>query len=193
MLFVDTLESAFCINMNLTNNDSNYIYSFSHLVRNNTSIIRSLINNENLIVEENVIGNVTNTNIAVCYLKNIIDTNVLAEVRNKINNSQIDSVLSCYGLKKILKHKKNIPGQIITTNNPHKVVKHIISGKVAIFINGTSYALVLPVMAKNFIPRKKDTHMNVAKNSLLLLIASLVFIYSSYSTSSMATARKHFK
>lgn len=44
-------------------------------------MLRRLINNENLIIESTTVGKVSNTNIAICYLKNIANSELVDEVK----------------------------------------------------------------------------------------------------------------
>lgn len=68
--------------------------AFVEKLRTNTTMLRRLINNENLIIEESTIGKVSKTNIAICYLKNIANYELVNEVKFRINNLDIDYIIS---------------------------------------------------------------------------------------------------
>ena len=81
-LFVDTLPIAFSLDVKgfkhrTVSVPQNEVVvkgaqeAFVEVLRVNTSILRRIINNENLIIENTTVGNVSKTNIAICYLKNI--------------------------------------------------------------------------------------------------------------------------
>lgn len=57
-------------------------------------MLRRLINNENLIIEDATIGKVSKTNIAICYLKNIVNSKLVQEVKFRIKNLDIDYIIS---------------------------------------------------------------------------------------------------
>ena len=51
--------------------------AFVEAIRTNTSLLRRIINNENLIIESSEIGTITRTKIAICYLKNIANEDLI--------------------------------------------------------------------------------------------------------------------
>ena len=57
-------------------------------------MLRKIINNEKLVIEEVNIGKISKTQVAICYMKNIANDDLVAEVKYRINNLDVDSVLS---------------------------------------------------------------------------------------------------
>ena len=112
-LFVDTISTAFDldvkglqqrqvdkpVNENIIKGPQE---SFVENIRNNTALIRRIINNEDLVIENISVGKITKTKIAVCYLKNITNDNLVAEVKFRINNLEIDSLLSTGQLEQLI-------------------------------------------------------------------------------------------
>lgn len=68
--------------------------AFVENLRTNTTMLRRVINNENLIIENINVGKITETKCAICYMKNIANDDLVAEVKYRINNLKIDSLLS---------------------------------------------------------------------------------------------------
>ncbi len=56
--------------------------------------MRRIINNENLIIENIEIGNITKTKCGICYMQNITNSNLIAEIKYRLNNLEIDTLLS---------------------------------------------------------------------------------------------------
>lgn len=82
VLFVDGLASAFDIEVKGfkqrgVESPNNEIVirgaqqAFNESIRVNTSLVRRLVNNENLIIENIPVGNISKTKCAVCYINNI--------------------------------------------------------------------------------------------------------------------------
>lgn len=112
-LFVDTIDVAFDIDvkgLQQRNVDKpvaeNIIKgpqeAFVENIRNNTALIRRIINTENLIIENINVGKITKTKVAVCYLKSIVNDNLVSEVKFRINNLKIDSLLSTGELEQLI-------------------------------------------------------------------------------------------
>lgn len=105
VLFVDTLNIAFDIevkgfkqrSIDAPNNEvviKGSQEAFVENIRTNTSILRRIINNENLIIENVDVGEITKTKCGICYIQNITNSDLVAEAKYRLNNLAIDSLLS---------------------------------------------------------------------------------------------------
>ena len=105
VLFIDTLNIAFDIevkgfkqrSIDSPNNEvviKGSQEAFVENIRTNTSILRRIINNENLIIENIDVGKFTKTKCGVCYIQNITNSDLVAEAKYRLNNLEIDSLLS---------------------------------------------------------------------------------------------------
>ena len=104
-LFIDTLETAFNIevkgfkqrSIDAPNNEvviKGSQEAFVENLRTNTSILRRIVNNENLIIENVEVGKITQTKCGICYMQNITNSDLVAEAKFRIYNLGIDSLLS---------------------------------------------------------------------------------------------------
>lgn len=111
-LFIDTLDVAFDIELKGFNQRSidkpaNEIVvkgpheAFVENIRTNTSMIRRIVNNENLIIENIEIGKVTKTKCALFYISNITNNDLISEVKYRLNNLDIDSLMSSRSIRTI--------------------------------------------------------------------------------------------
>ena len=184
-LFVDTLKIAYNIDLkelNQRNVDTpiNEVVikgpheAFVENIRINTSLIRRIINNENLIIENLEVGKITKTKCAVCYMNNIANQDLVNEVKYRINNLKIDSLLSAGELEQLISDS-NILGipEIVSTERPDKVTKYILAGRVAIIVNGTPYGIIVPVAAIDFLTSSEDTNLKVNFANFLRILRIL--------------------
>lgn len=113
-LFVDTINVAFNIDVKgfkqrSIDSPNNEIVirgpheAFVENLRTNTSLLRRIVNNENLVIENIEVGNVSKTKCAVCYLKNIANNDLVAEVKFRLNNLDVDSLLSSGELEQLIR------------------------------------------------------------------------------------------
>ena len=109
-LFIDTLNVVFDIEVkgfmqrSISSPQNETVIkgpheAFVENIRTNTSMIRKILNNENLIMESASVGKVTKTKCAICYMKNIANDDLIAEVQYRISNLQIDSLLSVRSIR----------------------------------------------------------------------------------------------
>ena len=171
LLFVDTLPIAFDIDVKgfkqrEVSSPNNEIIiqgpqeAFVENIRTNTSLLRRIVNNENLVVENIEVGKLSKTKCTVCYMKNIANSDLVAEVKYRLNNLEIDSILSSGELEQLIEEnsKCSVP-QILMTERPDKATKYLYGGRVIVLINGNPYALIMPATLIDFIASPEDTNL----------------------------------
>ena len=172
-LFVDTLNLAFDIevkgfkqrSIDTPNNEvviKGPHEAFVENIRTNTSLIRRIVNNENLIIENLEVGKITKTKCAVCYIQNITNTDLINEVKYRLNNLEVDSLLSAGELEQLIvdNNALGIP-QTISTERPDKAAKYLLKGRVIVIVNGTPYGVIMPAILVDFLTSPEDTNLKV--------------------------------
>lgn len=156
LLFVETLNIAFDIDAKGFKQRSisapqNEIVvrgsqeAFVENIRTNTSILRRIVNSEDLVIENCSVGTISKTQVAVCYLNNIANNDLVAEVKFRVNNLDIDYLISSGQLEQLIQDDgSSLYPQIIATERPDKVAVHLLEGRVALIVNDTPYVLVVP-------------------------------------------------
>lgn len=187
-LFIDTLNIAFDIDikgysMRSVSKPENEVVirgpqeAFVENLRTNTTLIRRIINNENLIIENIKIGKVSKTNCALCYMKNIANDDLVAEAKYRLNNINIDYLVSSGQLEQLFEDnsKYSLP-QIIATERPDKTATHILEGRVVVLVNGSPYALIVPATFIDFLESPEDNNIKFQFANLLKLIRIAAFL-----------------
>lgn len=111
-LFVDTLDIAFDIEVKgfksrgISSPNNEIVIrgpqeAFTEVIRTNTSLIRRIVNNEDLVIENLEIGTLSKTKCAVCYMKSIANDELVAEVKNRLHNINIDYLTSSRAIRTI--------------------------------------------------------------------------------------------
>ncbi len=189
VLFVDTLDRAFDIevkgfkqrNVDTPNNEiviKGPHEAFVENIRTNTSLIRRIVNNENLIIENLEIGKITKTKCAVCYIQNITNSDLVNEVKYRLNNLDVDSLLSGGELEQLVVDS-NVLGipQVLSTERPDKATKYLLNGRVVVLVNGTPYGIIMPSILMDFLTSPEDTNLKTSfANFLRCLRVLSVFI-----------------
>lgn len=184
-LFVDTLSIGFDIEVKgfkqrSVDKPSNEIVikgpheAFVENIRTNSSLLRRVINNEDLIIENIEIGNITKTKCIMCYMNNITNPELIAEVRYRMNNLAVDSLLSAGQLEQLISdsNELGIP-QIISTERPDKAVHYLLDGRIILIVNGTPYALIVPAILTDFLASPDDRNLKSTFSNFLKAIRLL--------------------
>ena len=181
-LFVDTINTAFSIEVKgfkdrSVSEPNNEIVvhgaqeAFVETIRTNTSLLRRIINNENLIIESTTVGTITRTKVAICYMSNIANDELVAEVKYRINNLEIDSLVSSGELDQLIQDNASIASpQIISTERPDKAANHLLEGRVVVIVNGSPYVLIMPGLFTDFLSSPEDLNIKHQFANLLKII-----------------------
>ena len=186
-LFVDSLDVAFVFDVKGFESRSisepkNEIVvrgsqeSFVEKLRTNTSMIRRLISNENLIIENTSVGKVSKTKIAICYIKDIANNDLISEVKYRINNLSIDSIISSGQLEQLIQDNNSLFPQIIASERPDKAANHLLEGRVVVLVNGSPYSLIMPGVFIDFLSSPEDVNLKFQYSNLLKVIRIVAFI-----------------
>ncbi len=184
-LFIDTLNIAFNIDVKgfkqrSVDTPQNEIVikgpheAFVENIRTNTSLLRRIINNESLIIQNVDIGNVTKTKCALCYIKDIANSDLVSEVEYRINNLQVDSVLSAGELEQLIvdSNDLNVP-KVLSTERPDTCAHYLLQGRVVLIVNGTPLALVVPTTLRDFLTTPEDINLKYSFTVFLRAIRLL--------------------
>ena len=170
-LFIDTLNIAFNIDVKgfkqrSVDTPQNEIVikgpheAFVENIRTNTSLLRRILNNENLIIQNIEVGNVTRTKCALCYIKDIANSDLVSEVEYRINNLKINSLLSAGELEQLISDSNDLGvPRIISTERPDTTSRYLLQGRVIVIVNGTPYALIIPTTLIDFLSTPEDVNL----------------------------------
>ncbi len=170
-LFVDTLNVAFNIDVKgfkqrSVDSPQNELVikgpheAFVENIRTNTSLIRRIVNNENLIVENIEVGNITKTKCALIYMKDIASSDLVAEVEYRLNNLKVDSVLSAGELEQLISDSNDLGlPKALSTERPDTASRHLLQGRVIVIVNGTPFALIVPATLVDFLSTPEDVNL----------------------------------
>lgn len=184
-LFIDTIDTCFLCDVKgfekrNINPPINEIVirgsqeAFVEAIRTNTSMIRRLVNNENLVIENTSVGAISKTDCAICYIKDVANDDLVSEVKYRINNLDIDYIVSSGQLENLLKQnsKSSLP-ESLTTERPDRAANSLLDGKVVIIINGTPFVLIVPCTFFDLLESVEDHNINYKFANLLKTIRLL--------------------
>lgn len=120
---------------------------FTETLRMNTSLIRRRLKNPNLRIESSKIGRQSQTDIALIYVKGIANEEVLAEVRKRLDRINTDIILESSYLEEMIEDAPfSIFPTVTNSERPDAIVGGIMEGRIAVIIDGTPFALLVPTV-----------------------------------------------
>lgn len=153
--------------------------SFTETIRTNSALIRKRIKNPNLWLESMKIGKVTQTDVAIMYIKGIVNEKVVEEVRIRLKRINIDSILDTGYIEQLIEDKTftTFP-TIFHTERPDVVAANLLEGRVAILIDGSPNVLLAPAVFIQFFQAADDYYERFDLSSALRFLRVLNFFIS---------------
>jgi spore germination protein KA len=130
---------------------------FSESASVNLTLLNKVIKNPDLKSETITLGTRTNTEIFICYLADIAKEEIVDEVKQRLSNIKIDSVLeSNYVGEYIADNPYTVFPLVGVHERPDTVSAQILEGRVAILCDGSPLALTVPFIFVESIQNSED-------------------------------------
>lgn len=150
---------------------------FVESIRTNTALVRRKIKSEKLWIEEMKIGEETNTDIAILYMKGIANEKVLKEVRSRLNRIKIDGVFEGGTLEELIQDETFTPfPTIFNTERPDAAASNLLEGRIVIIIDGTPFALIAPALFVQFLQSSEDYYQRSDMATFIRLLRYFAFM-----------------
>ena len=150
---------------------------FSDSVKSNSALVRKRLRDTRLKVEEYKIGVRSHTLTQVLYMDDLVHEELLEEVKERLEEFQIDGILDSGMLEQLTEDVWYSPfPQYQTTERPDRAVQEILKGKVVILCDNSPEALILPGNFSSFMESSEDWYHRFEMASFLRILRYLAVI-----------------
>lgn len=119
---------------------------FNETIKTGITLVRRRVRDTELKVKMMKIGRRSKTDIALLYIDDIVDKRIVQEVEQRLARIDTDIILeSAYIEEFIEDNNYSIFPQIKNTERPDVVASSLYEGRVAILVDNTPFALILPI------------------------------------------------
>lgn len=147
---------------------------FTEKIRTNTALVRKIINNENLIIESMRVGEKSRTPCSICYIKDIVNDKIVQEVKRRLKGTKIEYLIASGELEQLIEDNPYLPfPQILSTERPDRFARFLTEGKVGVLVNGSPFALVMPITHDELIYSAEDNYIRFPSSNLLRIVRTL--------------------
>ncbi|WP_010273331.1 spore germination protein [Paenibacillus senegalensis] len=141
---------------------------FTETLRISTSQLRRIIKSPLLKMETMRIGQYTRTNVVVTYIEGLADDSLVAEVKTRLSRIRIDGILESNYLEEMIEENNSSPfPQTLSTERPDVVSSCLLEGRVAILVEGSPFAIVVPVTFISLIQSQEDYYQRSTVSSII--------------------------
>ncbi len=130
---------------------------FNEMFKSNVALVRSRVKSPFLRVKYARIGRRSQTTMAIVYDVNLVAPALLTELYKRLSYIDVDIVLDSGYIEQYIEDSPYSPfPQVQFTERPDRVAAAVMEGRVAMIVDGTPFAIIIPAVLSNFLPTPED-------------------------------------
>ncbi|WP_259391678.1 spore germination protein [Paenibacillus sp. 1011MAR3C5] len=157
---------------------------FTETLCDNTALLRQQGENANLSFIKFQVGQRTKKELVIAYIKDIADPDLIEEVKKRIKKIDVDDVPESGYVEQLIEDNYLSPfTQVQNTERPDRVFSALMEGRVAILLDGTPFALIVPVTFSMMLHSPEDYYERWLPSFLFRLLRYLAAAISLFGPS----------
>lgn len=172
---------------------------FTETIRFNTALVRRRIRDTRLRVKPKALGVRSKSDVVIMYIDDIVNQDVLKQCEDRLANINIDAILDSGYIEQFIEDSKFSPfPQIQSTERPDVVAASLYEGRVAILVDNSPFALIVPATLPTFFQSPDDYYQRSIYSTIVrvirfiaiilaLILPALYVAVTSYNTSIIPT------
>lgn len=153
---------------------------FNELIVDNVALIRRRVKNPNLKFETVIVGEESQTAVAVAYIKGIAPEKLVKGIKDKIKNLDLRFILDSNYIEVNLKHQHSFFDTVGYTEKPDEVSAKIFEGRVAILVDGTPFVITAPYFFLENFQMPDDYYINRHYTNFNRVLRWVAFLIASF-------------
>lgn len=165
---------------------------FTETLRYNTALVRRRIRDPKFKIKQKVIGVRSKTDIAVMYIDDIVNKDILEKVYERLDEIDIDGIMESGYIEQLIEDNIFSPfPQIQATERPDTVASAILSGRIGIIVDNSPFVLIVPTTLMHLFISVEDYYQRwivstfvrvtrVAAGVISLVLPALYIAITSY-------------
>ena len=143
----------------------------------NLSMVRRRLRTHELKFEFLRLGIHSKTSLCIVYMDNIVNKNILKELRRRLHDIQLDAILDANYVAEYIAEKSTMGFATAgTTERPDVVVGKLMEGRIALFVDGSPVVLTLPYLFIENFQSSEDYYLDPIYTSFARILRILCFI-----------------
>ncbi len=145
--------------------------AFCEGFRINTGLMRTYLPTADLVTEIITVGDRIPMKCALMYLKTVANPHLVAEVKRRLNGISTDYIVDIGMLEQFIEDHPHLPfPQTLSTERPDRAAVHLTEGRVALILDGSPFAHILPVSLFTFLHSIEDFSFKVPIGTFMRLL-----------------------
>ncbi|WP_187441961.1 spore germination protein [Sutcliffiella horikoshii] len=147
----------------------------------NLGLLRGMIKTPHFCADSLNIGNLSKTSVSILYIQGVVDQDVLAEVKRRIDKLKVNYVLE----GKLIEEAMEDPSKVFLfsmseiTERPDVISSSLYDGKVVVLVDGNPYGIILPGLFVSSLQAPDEYNQKLGRFTIRLirLISFIMTIY----------------
>jgi spore germination protein len=157
---------------------------FVENLSDNTALLRHHARTQDLSITRLKVGSRLKKDLAVVYIKDIVNPELLEEVMQRIQKINIDDLPESGYVEQLIEDNQYSPfPQIQNTERPDRVMSALLEGRVGILLDGTPFALIAPVTFNMLMQSPEDYYERWIPGTLIRLLRYLATVIALFGPS----------
>ena len=152
--------------------------AFTENYQSNIGLIRKRIRSKNLKINEYTIGTSSKTKVALFYLNDIVNKDLVNKIEKKLKTMSLDYVANSNYIIDAMSKKNNIMPTNIMTERPDLTSFLLMEGRIAIMVENSPQVIIIPMFFSDTIHTIDDYYQNSKNVSVTRIIRVIAFIIS---------------
>ncbi|MBX9975144.1 spore germination protein [Cytobacillus firmus] len=124
---------------------------FTETGGDNVALIRKQIHNRELKIKEMTVGERGKSKLAILYLADVVNHEVLKEIEERIQKVDVDSIINAGVLAEYIEDNPYSPfPQLLLTERPDFAASEILQGRIAIVVDRSPNVIIGPATFESF-------------------------------------------
>lgn len=151
---------------------------FVENLHTNLTMLGRILKDKNLSIEKFTIGRRSNTLLALVYIADVVDKEILNNIKEKISSINVDFVTGTGVIEQYIEDSTyTLFPQVIYSERPDRIVSKLLEGKIAVLLDGTPFVFTAPAFFYEFFHAVEDYYQRTILANIIRFLRILsIFI-----------------
>lgn len=150
---------------------------FTETIRFNTALVRRRIRDTRYRAKATTVGVRSKTDVVIMYIDDIVNKEILQEVEKRIDSINIDAIMDSGYIEQFIEDDNLSPfPQVQSTERPDVVAASLFEGRVAILVDNSPFALIVPATLPTLFQSADDYYQRWMHSSLVRILRLVAIV-----------------
>lgn len=152
---------------------------FTETLSENTALLRRHGKNESLQITKFQVGARVKKDLVIAYMNDIANSDLVEEVKRRIETINMDYIAESGYIEQLIEEDTLSPfQQAQNTERPDRVISSLLEGRVAILLDGSPFALIVPVTFNMLLQSPEDYYERWVPGTLLRMLRYMATFFA---------------